>query len=150
MRVSLFWLGRTPLVPRKDYIFKLGTAKVPMQIEAIHRVIDASDLGETGEHASVERHQVAECTLKLHRAVAFDVAADLAATSRFVIVDDYDIRGGGIIAEALPDRGETLRSKVRPPQRQVDQQPRLAGTAGRAIQPAPNPPDRDRRGRDRS
>jgi bifunctional enzyme CysN/CysC len=112
LRVSLFWLGRTPLVPRKDYVFKLGAARVPMRVEAIHRVIDAADLGETGAIAGVERHQVAECTLKLQRAMAFDVAADLAATSRFVIVDDYDIRGGGIVAGALPDRDEGLRSKV--------------------------------------
>ena len=112
VRVSLFWLGRTPLVPRKDYLFKLGAARVPMQVEAIHRVIDAADLGETGAMSAVERHQVAECTLKLQRAMAFDVAADLAATSRFVIVDDHDIRGGGIISEALPDRDEALRSKV--------------------------------------
>jgi bifunctional enzyme CysN/CysC len=83
-----------------------------MQVEAIHRVIDASDLGETGAITAVERHQVAECTLKLHRAIAFDAAADLAATGRFVIVDDYDIRGGGIVAEALPDRDEQLRSQV--------------------------------------
>ena len=112
VRVSLFWLGRSPLVPRKDYMFRLGAARVPMRVETIHRVIDAADLGETSGLAGVERHQVAECTLKLHRAIAFDVAADLAATSRFVIVDDYDIRGGGIIAEALPDRDEALRSKV--------------------------------------
>jgi len=60
----------------------------------------------------VERHQVAECTFKLHRAIAFDASSDLAGTGRFVIVDDFDIRGGGIIAEALPDRDEPLRSKV--------------------------------------
>ena len=112
VRENLFWLGRSPLALRKDYIFKLGTARVPMQVETIHRVIDASDLGETGALTQVDRHQVAECTLKLHRAIAFDPAADLAATGRFVVVDDHDIRGGGIIAEALPDRDEQLRSQV--------------------------------------
>jgi bifunctional enzyme CysN/CysC len=112
VRVNVFWLGRSPLVPRKDYVFKLGTARVPMRVEAIHRVIDASDLGETGGRAGVERHQVAECTFKLHRAIAFDASSDLAGTGRFVIVDDFDIRGGGIIAEGLPDRDEPLRSKV--------------------------------------
>ncbi|MGE5834952.1 MAG: GTP-binding protein [Acidobacteriota bacterium] len=112
VRANVFWLGRAPLALRKDYVFKLGSARVPMRVEAIHRVIDAADLGDTGARTAVERHQVAECTFKLHRAVAFDVSADLAATGRFVIVDDYDIRGGGIVAEALPDRDEALRSKV--------------------------------------
>ena len=112
VRVNLFWLGRKPLAPRNDYVFKLGTARVPMRVETIHRVIDAADLGETGARTGVERHQVAECTLKLQRAIAFDAAADLAATGRFVIVDDFDIRGGGIVAKPLPDRDEGLRSKV--------------------------------------
>ncbi len=112
LRVRLFWLGREPLVPRKDYLFKLGSARVPMRVEAIHRLIDASDLADLEGRDVVERHQVAECTLKLQRPVAFDLSADLAVTGRFVIVDDHDIRGGGSVAEALPDRAEELRSKV--------------------------------------
>ncbi len=36
----------------------------------------------------------------------------IAATSRFVIVDDYEIRGGGIVREALPDRQTSVRDKV--------------------------------------
>jgi bifunctional enzyme CysN/CysC len=112
MRVSLFWLDHEPLTTGRDYLFKMGTARVPMRLEAIHTVIDASDLGNTGEHTRIERHQVAECTLKLQRAVAFDLAADLAATGRFVLVHNYDIRGGGIILGALPDRDESARSQV--------------------------------------
>jgi len=112
MRVSLFWLDHEPLTTDRDYLFKIGTARAPVRLEAIHAVIDASDLGDTGEHRRVERHQVAECTLKVQRAVAFDLAADLAATGRFVLVHNYDIRGGGIIAAALPDRDESARSQV--------------------------------------
>ena len=55
---------------------------------------------------------MAECTLKLNRAVAFDTAEELAGTSRFVLVDDYEIRGGGIVREALPDRQADIRDKV--------------------------------------
>jgi bifunctional enzyme CysN/CysC len=112
MRVSLFWLDHEPLTTDRDYLFKIGTARVPVRLEAIHTVIDASDLGDTGEHSRVERHQVAECTLKVQRTVAFDLAADQAATGRFVLVHNYDIRGGGIIATALPDRDESARSQV--------------------------------------
>ena len=50
--------------------------------------------------------------LKLGKALAFDLASDLAATSRFVIVDEYEIRGGGIVREALPDRQGWVRDKV--------------------------------------
>jgi bifunctional enzyme CysN/CysC len=112
MRVSLFWLDHEPLTTGRDYLFKIGTARVPVRLEAIHAVIDASDLSDTGEYSRIERHQVAECTIKVQRAVAFDLAADLAATGRFVLVHHYDIRGGGIIAAALPDRDESARSQV--------------------------------------
>jgi bifunctional enzyme CysN/CysC len=113
LRVHLFWLGRAAMTLRKDYGFRLGTARVPMRLEAIHRVIDASDLADAGARETIERHEVAECTVKLQRAVAFDRAADLAITGRFVVIDDFDIRGGGIVIQALPDSEEPLRGKVR-------------------------------------
>jgi bifunctional enzyme CysN/CysC len=112
LRVSVFWLGKQPLSPRREYLLKLGTARVPCRLEAVHRVIDASNLGASETRSEVGRHDVAECTLKLSRAVAFDVADQIAATSRFVIVDDYEIRGGGIVREALPDRQSEIREKV--------------------------------------
>ena len=33
LRVNLFWLGRTPLVSSKDYVLKLGTARVTFELE---------------------------------------------------------------------------------------------------------------------
>ncbi len=112
VRVSLFWLGKQPLVKKRDYILKLGTARVPCRLEELHRVIDASNLNASETKDRIDRHDVAECTLKLNRAVAFDTTDELATTSRFVIVDDYEIRGGGIVREALPDRQSEIREKV--------------------------------------
>jgi bifunctional enzyme CysN/CysC len=112
LRVSLFWLGREPMVRRKDYLLKLGSARVPARLEQVHRVVDASDLSATEQKDRIDRHEVAECTLILKRAIAFDTADTLAATGRFVIVDDYEIRGGGIAREALTDRQSEIREKV--------------------------------------
>lgn len=112
LRVSLFWLGKNPLLMNKDYALKLGTARVPMRLEEIQRVIDASSLGQTDDKKRIERHDVAECILKLGRALAFDLAEDISATSRFVIVDDYEICGGGIVREALPDTQTWVRDRV--------------------------------------
>jgi bifunctional enzyme CysN/CysC len=63
MKVSLFWLGRTPLTRDGEFLFRLGTSRVPGRIETIHRVIDASDLGVLGSHDQIGCHQVADCTL---------------------------------------------------------------------------------------
>jgi bifunctional enzyme CysN/CysC len=112
LRVSLFWLGKTPMVKRKEYLLKLGTARVTVRLEEVLRVMDASTLDATEQRSAVQRHDVAECVLKLDRAIACDLAEDVAATSRFVLVDEYEIRGGGIVREALPDRQTAVRDRV--------------------------------------
>jgi bifunctional enzyme CysN/CysC len=50
--------------------------------------------------------------LKLNRAIAFDLASEIPSTGRFVIVDDYEIRGGGIILEDLEDNQAWVRDKL--------------------------------------
>jgi bifunctional enzyme CysN/CysC len=139
LRASIFWLGRTPLAPGRDYHLRLGTARVPMRVESVERVLDASTLDERKLASTLDermlastldermlastleavtrtevlRNDVADVVLKLDRALAFDRHADLAATGRFVIVDDHEIRGGGIVREALVDGDEAARDRVR-------------------------------------
>ena len=112
LRVNLFWLGKHPMIKDREYLLKLGTAKVPVQLEEIHRVMDASDLHLLDRKDAIDRHDVAECTLKLKRAIAFDLADEISATSRFVIVDRFEISGGGTIREALEDQQTWVRDKV--------------------------------------
>jgi bifunctional enzyme CysN/CysC len=112
MQVSLFWMGKNPLLKNKEYILKLGTARQPMLVEEILGVIDAAELTISKSPERVECHQVAQCILRTNRAVAFDPADRIAAAGRFVIVDDFEIRGGGIITQALPDPQETMRNYV--------------------------------------
>lgn len=111
IRVSLFWLGREPMVKGKEYFFKLGTAKISARLDEITQIIDASTLSASPKE-QVERHDVAECILSLNRAAAFDLAENVASTSRFVVVDDYEISGGGIIREALDDDQKWVRDQV--------------------------------------
>jgi bifunctional enzyme CysN/CysC len=103
IRVDVFWMGRQPLTPGKDYFLKLGTAKVPMRLEKIEFLIDASETQGVSEKNAVERHDVADCIFALRKTIAFDPIDLLESTGRFVIVDGYEIAGGGIIREALPE-----------------------------------------------
>jgi bifunctional enzyme CysN/CysC len=101
-KARLFWLGRRPFTKGRSYKLKLATQEVECSIESILKVIDASTLDpiERGaDHQFVGRHEVAELIVQTKRPVAFDVHSDVAATGRFVIVDGYDVSGGGIIAE---------------------------------------------------
>jgi len=112
VRVNLFWLGRQPVTMKKEYIFKIGTVRVPARMEEVVRVIDASTLDAKETKDVIELHDVAECILRLNKPIAFDVVDDIPQTSRFVIVDDYEIRGGGIVREPIEDIQSFARRNV--------------------------------------
>jgi bifunctional enzyme CysN/CysC len=112
LRVSLFWLSREPMVIGKEYRIKIATAAATVTLESIERIIDASDLKALGEQKAINRHDVAECVLRLNRALCFDLIESIESTGRFVIVDNYEISGGGIIRQALKDSRDELRSKA--------------------------------------
>lgn len=111
VKANIFWLGKKPMVKDKVYYLKLGTARAKVRLEKINRVIDASNLSQESKE-EIGRHDVAECVLKMDKAIAFDLAGDNEELSRFVIVDDYEISGGGIIQEALTDERKWLREKI--------------------------------------
>lgn len=112
IQTSLFWLGKKPMTPHKDYYLKIGTDKMPVSIEKIHRVLNADTLQWTETKDTIERHEVAECTLQLSNPIAFDTAENNPMTSRFVIIDNYEISGGGIIHQELDDSGSWVRDSV--------------------------------------
>lgn len=111
IKVELFWMGRNPMVMDKEYKLKLGTAKVPVSLKQIHKIMDASEL-KASDKNRIERHDVAECTLECAWPVAFDLTGDIEATGRFVIVDQYDIAGGGIVMEIMADSNGGVREQV--------------------------------------
>jgi len=115
IRTSIFWLGTRPLEVGRSYTLKLGTSRVSVQLEHIERVLDASTLDSVTDRTAVLRNEVAECVLKLRQPIAFDRATDLAATSRFVLVDNFSISGGGVVREALaaPTRRPTASANAR-------------------------------------
>ena len=61
----------------------------------IVRVVDATDLGNIPNKAQLDRYDVAECILETTKPIAFDSAAEFESTGRFVVVDHYEIAGGG-------------------------------------------------------
>ena len=106
-RGRLFWLGRAPLQVGKRYKMKLCTAEYPVEVQAIERVIDVSDLGMR-EAQEVERNAVAEVVLRARGLIALDPFDYNMLTGRFVLVEDYDIVGGGLISmEGYADQRAT-------------------------------------------
>ncbi len=112
IRVNLFWMGKKPMEKGKSYSLKLGTAKVSVRLKEIRYVIDAAESLDAQNKESIDRHAVADCILELNKALAFDLIANHEATGRFVIVDQYEIAGGGIIRESLADEQTEIRHEV--------------------------------------
>lgn len=113
-RANLIWLGRSPFVQGRDYKLKLGTAAVPVRIHRINQVLDASAKGDGRlDKHEVGRHDVADLVLETRQPIAFDLIADSGVTGRFVIVDGYDIAGGGIVVGAVADERDSDRAEAR-------------------------------------
>jgi bifunctional enzyme CysN/CysC len=112
-RANLIWLGRKPFAAGKDYKLKLHNAAVPVRLLKLHKVIDASEADKQLEKTEVGRHDVADLVLETRQPVAFDLSADSEATGRFVIVDGYDVAGGGIITASVSDEQEDFRAEAR-------------------------------------
>jgi bifunctional enzyme CysN/CysC len=100
LRANLIWLSPKPMVMGQRYKLKLHAARATAYLTAVHTVIDASDLSTVTNRRQLERHDVAQVTIETLKPVACDAAADLPLTGRFVIIDDYEIAGGGVILEA--------------------------------------------------
>jgi bifunctional enzyme CysN/CysC len=107
-KARLFWLGRSPFRKGKLYKLKLTTQELECEIDSIEKVIDSSTLETVSRKEKeifVGRNEVAELTIRTRRPVAFDVHAEIVSTGRFVIVDGFEVAGGGIIAaDAYPKR----------------------------------------------
>jgi bifunctional enzyme CysN/CysC len=99
-KARVFWLGKRPFIPGRKYRLKLATQEAECQIEKLERVIDAATLQTVerpGTESYVGRYEAAELTLRTMRPVAFDAVNEVVATGRFVIVDEFDVAGGGVI-----------------------------------------------------
>lgn len=105
---NIFWMGKNPLVKGKEYKLKLTTQELMCEVFSINKVIDSSNLDDLDSYDEVKRNEVAEITIKTRDVICFDEFADFEASGRFVLVDDLDVSGGGIVLKTA----ETLKNRV--------------------------------------
>lgn len=97
-KTNIFWLGKNNFIKGKKYKIKLVTQEVECEVVSFNKVIDASTI-ETYENAiEAKTNDVAEVTIKTKEKICFDKFSHNQNTGRFVIVDGYDVSGGGIIS----------------------------------------------------
>lgn len=106
---SIFWMGKQDLNVDQTYRLKLTTQEVDCRITSIERVINAGTL-ETSDTPRQELHRDDVAHVRIETAIPcqVDLARDFPTTGRFVLVDGYDISGGGIITQIESEVSQDL------------------------------------------
>ncbi len=99
-KANFFWMGRAPMIKNKNYKLKIGAARTTVRLVDIISVIDASDLSSDKSKQQIDRHDVAESIFETLKPIVFDISGEMESTGRFVIVENYEISGGGIILDS--------------------------------------------------
>ncbi|CCQ89261.1 Sulfate adenylyltransferase, subunit 1, and adenylylsulfate kinase (bifunctional enzyme) [Nitrospina gracilis 3/211] len=111
---NVFWMGQRHLKRGETYKLKLTTQNVDCEVVEFKKAIDASTLETLPDQDFIAKNDVAEVTLRTKRPVAFDLFTEIAETGRFVLVDEYDVCGGGIITHFTPlEEVDRLRNEAR-------------------------------------
>jgi bifunctional enzyme CysN/CysC len=113
LEANLFWLSPNPMVMGKRYKLKLHATRAAAYLTAVHTVIDASNLSTVANRRQIERHDVALVTLETLKPMACDPAVEIPQTGRFVIIDEYEIAGGGVILSAEQASNTLVMEHVR-------------------------------------
>ncbi|MEF9935569.1 MAG: GTP-binding protein, partial [Clostridium sp.] len=95
---NIFWLANEPLIKGKEYKLKIQTQEAICTIVSVAKVIDSASL-KGSKSDKVQKNEVCEVTIKTKSPICFDEFSDIEQTGRFVIVDNYNISGGGIITK---------------------------------------------------
>jgi bifunctional enzyme CysN/CysC len=134
-RARLFWMGDRPLTLARRYKVKLLTQEVECQVASIDRVIDASSLETTSSiRRSVGRNEVAEITVQTRGPIVLDNYDRLPVSGRFVLVDENDVAGGGIVfGGQYLDRAPTRSSNISWAEGQVTLRDRIERNGHRGL-----------------
>lgn len=98
-KANLFWMGKNPLVIGERYRLKLTTQEVDCELVSIDRVVDASTLEVAQQPADrLLKNDVAEITLQTRSPLVMDNHDRIPTLGRFVIVDNRQVGGGGILS----------------------------------------------------
>ena len=112
VKVNIFWMSRQPMIKNKRYKMKIAGARVAVWLRDVITVLDASELTTDSNRQQVERHDVAECVFETLKPIAFDISSEIAQTGRFVIIDNYEIAGGGVVLEKQQCVSNRLTERV--------------------------------------
>jgi len=99
---NIFWMGNKHLKKGAKCVLKLTTQEIECVVDSILKVINSSTLDEISKSAKeVAKNEVAEVILVTKKPAAFDPFEEITETGRFVLVEDRQVRGGGILLKSV-------------------------------------------------
>jgi bifunctional enzyme CysN/CysC len=109
---DLFWIVREPLRVGRPYDLRLATQAVKCEVVSIENVMDSSTLETKIENREqLERNEVGRLTIQTRGPLVIDNHDRIPNLSRFVIVDDGHICGGGTIFGGVYTDRQVAKSK---------------------------------------
>lgn len=96
-RARLFWLGTDDMAENKRYTMKINTSEYKVEVREIEQVVSTDDLS-LNKSTSVSKNEVAEVVMKVRGLAALDEFEQNQKTGRFMLMDGYNVVGGGIIS----------------------------------------------------
>jgi bifunctional enzyme CysN/CysC len=109
----LIWMAEQPLLPGKQYEFKLSNQYVRGTIQQIEYRVDVNDLSR---HVAQELklNEIAVCKIALNQAVAYDVYDLCRETGGFIVVDRLNNAtvGAGMIRRSATVKAHEVHGNV--------------------------------------
>ncbi len=110
---NIFWLSKSPMIKGKTYKLKIASTRTTAELAKVINVLDASELSSIKEKQLFERHDVGECIIETSNPIAFDLVSEIEGTGRFVIVDNNEIAGGGIILKKCSSENTIIKKHIK-------------------------------------
>ena len=96
-RGKVFWIGNKPIIAGDRLKIKIGTAEHISEVQSIENKIDLSSL-EAIDADLLEKNDIGEVVFRTKSTVALDSFEKNHRTGRFVLIDEYETVGGGIVS----------------------------------------------------
>ncbi|MEI7870195.1 MAG: sulfate adenylyltransferase subunit CysN [Candidatus Methylumidiphilus sp.] len=113
---QIVWMADFPLIPGKQYLFKLATRTVGGSFPKVHCRTDVNTLDRLPAN-QLKLNEIGRCEVALNAPVAFDTYAGCKGTGSFIIIDRLTNAtvGAGMI-DGVPEKSHEMR-RVSPEER---------------------------------
>jgi bifunctional enzyme CysN/CysC/sulfate adenylyltransferase subunit 1 len=101
IKANLIWLGIKPLIFGRDYLLKIGSAKVQARLDGIEKLLGEGEYADPLSRLELRRNECGSVTLSFSKPIAATTFHDNSSLGRFVMVDGYNAAGGGIVTQII-------------------------------------------------